>query len=412
MHILPVDTDKIMNKMLLIFENFFAAYASKKRPFVTTLLAFGLGLAAVFTLMSLGETVKFEILRRFHTEGIDLFTISKRAGTGSIAPRQIRYLGLDVINTLNPNDQYMLAIAPEAKLNQTVKWGNSHFEAPIIGTTSTYQNVFELKLQQGRFLLPHDDGAPVCVITHQVWRQLSRASGSADVLGKTLHIGPIVCRIVGILQASEGYQSDFGINKSILIPFNTLAQYLSTYEVTQITLKANPEADIAEVNAFIRTKLNQYLGDMSNYEVNNQQIFFQQIRDKISTYSVYIGLIGCIFLILGGHAFISLVAQTVSERRPEFRLTRVLGMRRRTLLLQILVETFIFGIFAWLIGITSGNFLLSLLSHWSGWVPQDPASAYWVTALIFIAFSLAVGIYPAIDAANQKLTMTFKTESK
>lgn len=384
-------------------------YTNKKTRLFINILALSLGIAAIVLLLSASEMVRTEILRRFHSEGIDLFTIIKKADAGRIAPGQERYLNPQLIDWLKEQGSPILEAAPEKRINLPVRFHELNFSAPIIGTMSNFQQVHDLKLRRGRFLSNIDKGQQHCVIGFEVYQKLQRVI-KGELLGQIIHIGPLTFQISGILRKSRGFQSEYSIDESVLIPLSTLLQFSNSLEIPKIIIKAAPQFQISRVDDYIRNKLTLFLGDAQNYEVTNQQIFIQRINEQSKQISTWFGLIGCILLVLWFHLFIKLLGQSVDENRSLLSFYRILGVSKQRLYWLIFFEVLIPGLLAWIIGVSVGYGSTLVLAREMGWLIRFPAQIFLITFGITVLLIGLTTYFPAIEAGQTRLSLQLKLE--
>lgn len=391
------------------FGPLFATYGRKKTKLFLTIFIFGMGIASIFILLSMSVTVRMEILRRFHSEGIDLFTVIKRPDAGQVAPAQIRYLNLDFVDWLNSSGGLVLKVAPERRLTLPISFHHQRFSSFIIGSTDAYQSVYDLKIRAGRFLSFVDDKKQHCVIGYRVYRKL-RGEISGNLIGRVLHIGSFAFRIVGILQPSKGFESEYSIDESVLVPLSTLIQFTRNPEITKINIKTDPKDEIAEINDFIRSRLSMYLGDASNYEVSNQQVFIDEIRLEVEQITLYLGIAGCFLFFIGILLLVSLMRRAVQERQKLFSLYRTFGIKNRTIYLQVLSETMLLGFFCWSAGLLLGVVSMPWLTRHFGWVTIIPLESYWVTFAVMFLFCFTAGHFLAQQASRTRLNLMLQLE--
>ena len=386
-----------------------STYGQKKTRLLLTIVIFGMGLASIFILFSMSVTVRMEILRRFHSEGIDLFTVIRRPDAGRVAPAQIRFLNLDFVEWLGRPGGSALKVAPERRLTLPVAYHSLRFSSFIVGSTDAYQSVYDLNVKAGRFLSFSDEKMPHCVIGYRVYRKLRGESGDG-LIGQVLHIGPFAFRVIGILQPSKGFESEYSIDESILVPLSTLIQFTQNPEITKINIKTEPKDAISEINEYIRSRLNLYLGDASNYEVSNQQVFFEKIRREVEQITLYLGIAGCLLFFLGIHALVNLISSTVWERQKLFSLYRTFGVKNQKIYSQVLMETLIIGLLSWLIGLLFGGLIMPWLAQYFDWVLIIPLESYWATFVSTFLFCVIAGHFLAQQANRTRLNLMLRLE--
>ena len=399
----------MISRLKHIFRLSFQVYWQKKWRLISVAIVLSLGIAAIFMLLSIGNTVRLEIIRRFQAEGADLFTVLKRPGESrKVAPNQTNILSLDFIDWFHQDNNPILELAPEKKLNLTVQYQTVEFSALIVGSTEDYAKVNELKLRAGRFLTPYDAGLSRCVIGQRVARRLQREP--AELLGETLHLGPLAFQIVGILRPSRGFQSEYSINESILIPFRTMVQFTNDSEINKISIKTDPKYSIGELNDFIHAKLTLFLGDASNYEVTNQQVFIETIRNQTGQLSLYLGIAGCFLFLAGTFLFIQMMAWSVRERRKIFNLYRIFGVPVHFIHWQIFLETIGIGVMIGGIGILVGLWGMQLITNTFDWVLSIALPAYFIAWGSIFLLTPLIGYFSILQYDQTRLNMMLQME--
>ncbi|MBN1350923.1 ABC transporter permease [candidate division KSB1 bacterium] len=363
---------------------------------VRIILLFAIGTAAIFFMMTYSNTIRVETFRRFHSEGMDLFSVIKRPGTGALGRGQFRRLTPEAVSYLKYDPDYILETAAEFQLSESITFNDMTFGAFISGVQESFFNALNLKLHSGRRLSRFDEGRAFCLLGYRVYQRL-RERFSDTILNKPIHLGHNVFKIVGILAPCKSTTSEYSIDEAVFVPYSTLSQYLASAEITKITLKANPNRPIPDVTDYIHSSLERYLGDASIYEINNQHIFLQSIVDQANQISFIFGVIGSISLILGSISLLKLIIFINFDRDHTFKLLSDTGVKIGYLRLQLILEPLLVALLGGALGVVIGLVAAEVVIGHQNWIPVISANTHILCLAAASVLGLLIGLYPALS---------------
>ena len=234
------------------------------------------------------------------------------------------------------------AVVPTAEDDDPVKYkkrGSS--DVPIIGTTEQYQITAGLTVGQGRFLSAAEcnGGRPACVIGTILSSNLFRGDLP---LGEKIMIENQEFTVVGVLEKQGGFADSGGGDNEVIIP---LAQFTANiwenpdYDI-QVKVKNLDQMDDAkeELRAVLRRARHLAPGDADNFSINQQDEFlelFHKVAGTIATVGLFITGLS---LFVGGIGIMNIMFVSVAERTREIGVRKAIGAKRRTILLQFLIE--------------------------------------------------------------------------
>jgi putative ABC transport system permease protein len=364
-------------------------------------LLLSLGVACLYCLVYLGQAAGQETARRFYSQGYDLFSIIKKRDSGRIGPAQMRQMDAGLVKFLKYSPQHVMAVAPELMITESLSFDGQDLQVPVIGVLEEYLTVHALEVEDGRFFSKYDSTKPYCVIGSHLAERLKLASNNPPV-GAKFYLNNSLMENIGVLKQSQSFVSDFSIDEALLIPLNTLQQYLENPEIKKITVRANPNSSVLDVVEYLEKNLKIYLGDNSNYEVNNQSLFLQEISKQQQYYSIVFGLFGVLFMLLGAFALYRITCLLILRRRREVAFIQDFHMQDKILLLQFFIESMLPVFLAGGIGILLGilfTYYVSLLSEWMFFISH----LGWIISISIALFvGLAMGWFPAVVSMYSK----------
>jgi putative ABC transport system permease protein len=296
------------------------------------------------------------------------------------------------------------AVAAQAQSRATISYANETIDgAQIQGVSRDYVYFGTFNAEQGRLISPAeiDANRPVTVLG---WEVADKLFGPADPLEKSLKIGSLHFRVIGI---SEKKGSFFGNTQDnfAIVPLGVFRKMFGS-RAFGMQLLVKPKApelvktamDDATVAMRIERRLRP--NEPDNFGMFTSDTFLDIY--KTATNGIFAVLIGVVALslVVGGIVIMNIMLMVVSERTREIGLRKALGARRRDLVGQILPDSVTQSIFGGLVGIGLGFGLALLISKLS---PLPAAVQAWsvmmgigITALVGLFF----GLYPAMRAAS------------
>ncbi len=311
----------------------------------------------------------------------------------------------------------------------------------IVGCTPDYLSVNHISLARGRFISDHDlkTKANVAVLAAGTADTLFKAE---DPLGKAVKLNNKYYKIVGITRertasaAIGGSLSGQDFNKDIYIPLETFRVRLGDLifnvqpgsfsaeqvELNQITLQVTDEKAVVGTAEVVKETLKKTHRGVEDYAVVVPLELLKQAEQIKVIFSVVLGSIAAISLIVGGIGIMNIMLATVTERTREIGIRRALGAKQRDIMSQFLMETVVLAGSGGVIGIILG-LLTPKIFLFGQWIVNDylldpssgaselsqmfgkliPIVTLWSVPLAFgisVSIGLLSGLYPAWAAAR------------
>jgi putative ABC transport system permease protein len=374
----------------------------------TTLSVLGvvLGVAAVIAMMSVSEGAARQALAEVEYLGLD--NIVARSHGSSLNPgswRSIVASDADRIQAGLPTARY---VTPLLQRFSEVSQGNKKHHSLILGVRQPFQSIVRLTMSRGRFLALSDDVsmANVCVLGATLARQLF---GFRNPIGDRVTIGGRYYQVVGVLQDKRPSEDAGGslawheFDRAVMMPFATLSR-------RSLEIAPNQPADEiwVQVEAGERTdELGRTFERILNARADNRDFTVVVPRELLAqryrtqrTFSVVVGSVAAIALLVGGIGIMNIMLTSVVERTHEIGVRRTVGATRRDVTLQFLTETLLMTLSGGIAGIAIGVGVSIGISSYAGWVTYVSATAVTLAVVVSFAVGLVFGIYPAIKAAT------------
>ena len=243
------------------------------RAFLTVLGIF-IGVAAIITMVTLGQGATLAVKAQISSLGSNLLTLRPGAGFGSrsssagvphFTEKDAEILGEQIAN--------IAAIAPvRTEALSTIYLHNAR-SSVVTGTTPIYFQINKWNLAEGRIFNEADlrAGGAVCVIGNTVRKELF---DTENPIGAKIRIGRASCEVIGLLatkgQAGMGEQDD-----TIIVPLSTLQRRMigktSSHDINQVSISAQEGSDsialIAEITDVMRQRRNLHSNQDNNFNI-------------------------------------------------------------------------------------------------------------------------------------------------
>jgi putative ABC transport system permease protein len=376
-----------------------------------TILGIVIGVGAVIAMLAIGQGAQDTITSEISGIGTNLLFVFSGNHLQEVRNPKPLTLG-DASAIADPfAAPDVLAVAPVIEGNADVAAGGEIMRVSVTGTTPEYFSLQNYSLIEGDFLTQDNlqGNASAAVIGPGVADILfSRRNG---VVGETIRINRQPFRVVGLLQSKGG--GTFGSqDNQVIVPFTTAQTRLihrtvlnevDTLYVQAVSSRTVPLAT-DEVKQILRQRHRTPVG-VDDFTVFSQADFLSIAQTVTGVFTIFLGGIAGISLLVGGIGIMNIMLVSVTERTREIGLRKALGARRRDILIQFLIESSMLSLIGGLIGILLGWFLgymVGRIAAASG-NPFSPAislNAILLATLFSLAVGLFFGIYPANRAAG------------
>ncbi|MBL8112856.1 MAG: ABC transporter permease [Acidobacteria bacterium] len=279
-------------------------------------------------------------------------------------------------------------------------------EAKIKGVSHRHAELLPLPLEEGRFLDLEDERtyAQVCVLGPAARRDLF---GWEPALGRTVKANDVWLTVVGVLAASEGTGPSASAGSEALdiyVPFTTALRKFDRdpmdSPLAELVVKLDPGASAQDVAGSVTGLLTRLHGGVNDFEIVVPEALLAQSRKTQRLFTLVMGAIAGISLLVGGIGIMNIMLASVLERTREIGIRRALGARRFDIRFQFVVESFALSVLGGVLGILAGLAISKVVASSAGW---PTIVTFWSVALssgVAAAVGLASGIYPATRAAS------------
>jgi len=366
--------------------------SSKLRSFLTT-LGIVIGIAAVISVVAIGQGGKAMLMQELEKFGTNLFVLYVNYQEGETSrPSDLQMSDITLIKNVVPEVKYM---APVCYTQMKLRGSQGQKSVELLGTNADLIHVNNLEIAQGRFLNEEDEsaGRQVIVIQEDTAKELF---GSEKPLGQRVVIGSTSSMVVGVLKNDTSVLND-NPRQSAYITMSFMRNMTGWNYIHQIYGSAASKESVSTAMERSKSILERRHNAPGHYEARSMEQEMQSANKILGIIGLVISLIAGISLLVGGIGVMNIMLVSVTERTREIGIRMALGARRQDILIQFLFESIVLCLMGGIIGTIlgyGGAYVVAKLAHW-------PPLVSWSTIIIAFLFSAGVGLFFGLYPANQ-----------
>lgn len=390
-----------------------AIAANKMRSFLTA-LGIIISIAAVITMLAIGQGSKASIKANIAEMGSNMIMISPgadmRGGVRQDASSMETLKQADY-QSIKDECNYISAISPTVNSSGQWIYGNNNTQSSIYGVNQDYLSIRQLKVADGEMFTDTDIKAAskVCILGQTVVDYLF--PDGSDPIGKVVRFNSIPFRVIGVLK-KKGYNS-MGMDQDdlVLAPYTTVMKrimaqtYLGGIVCSAITEEASQPAqdqitEILRRNHKLKDATDTTEADEDDFNIRSQEEISSMMNSTMSTITILLGSVAGISLLVGGIGIMNIMYVSVTERTREIGLRMSVGARGIDILNQFLIEAILLSVTGGIIGVILGVSLSLSLNYFFHIATQIEPWSIIMSFAVCTFTGVFFGWYPAKKAAR------------
>ena len=305
----------------------------------------------------------------------------------------------------NPESGLEIAVPQMSSYRASVSYKDRNLQQIFaFGTSADYLQTASGDLSEGRFFLPHESesGSMVCLIGDDIATGLFP---NESAIGKDIKLKNRKFRVIGVFKKQGKFLGLFSFDNQIITPLNAFRKVFGNSGYVTIRIKTKEKIKVADAREEIRGIMRRLRrlppGKTDDFSINEQQAFKSQldpIKNGIAIAGIFITGMS---LFVGAIGIMNITFVSVKERTKEIGLRKALGARRRTILMQFLIESLSICLLG---GLTGLVIAISITAAIEKILPDFPIQFSLLLIVISLIVSVLTGIVsglaPAISASR------------
>lgn len=370
---------------------------SSKQRTLLALLGIVIGIGSVIAMVSVGNIVQHEALSQFQEMGTDIITIrqgyskeNRISSEGGFRQSQVLALPTECSS--------VAAVTAQTSIYGKLKYQTARIDSMALGVTDTAFSLFKLKLLSGRFISDLDQNMFFCVVGSNMLKKLTEA-GLREPLGKQIVFNDRFFTIIGILKNMPmNSMRPYEINEGIIIPLSTSMRFPKRPKINSVTARMtagfSSHETTAQIKSYFQTKARM------DVDVTSAEELIAQMKKQMRMFTLLLGAIGSISLIVGGVGVMNVMLVSVSERKKEIGIRRAIGAQQNDIQTQFLIESLSLCFLGGILGISLGIGASWLIAHFSHWQFIFSSTSVILGVGVSVAVGIFFGYYPARQASK------------
>ena len=424
---------------------------NKIRTFLTA-LGIIFGVAAVITMLAIGNGAEKEILSQLELVGVNNIVITpiiddkedsdtEEDDGANESKRFSKGLDLLDVESIQKNIPTVSKISPEIILETYVTSKGRQSSVKLIGVSPDFFYTSNINIESGKNFsnIQLKNAFPVCIVGKKIEKKLFTGESA---LGKKIKVKDVWLQVIGVIEEkliSESAQENLGIrdlNLDVYIPIKTfLVRFKDRkiisdkpidfesggvfimgnnngpkkriprgnyHQIDKLTVQVSSSEKLNSTANLLSRMLKRRHNDVLDFEISIPiQLLKQQQKTK-QIFNIVLSIIAGISLLIGGIGIMNIMLASVLERTKEIGIIRAIGATQQDVVLQFLSESVLISIGGGIIGIFLGIISSYIIEIATGIETILSISSITLSFFVATAIGLIFGIAPAKSAANKR----------
>ena len=404
-----------MMKIKYILKTTFAGLRNNKSRAALTILGIVIGITSIMLIMSLGKGAQDLILSQVQSFGAKTIVVhpgrrpeSLMSSAQMMNADSLRERDLNELKK-KTNAPHVVKVEPLNVGGATAVYENETYGATILGGGEYLQEIYDIRLKEGRFINLDDiqSHADVVVIGSKVKEELF---GGDEAIVQKIRMKNRNYRVVGILQKKG--QSFISFDETAILPYTTAQTYVFGIKyfhhiIAEVDSEDAVDAAIKDIEITLRNNHNITDPTKDDFWIVTQQTAIEQVKTITNVLTLFLIAVAAISLVVGGVGIMNIMLVSVTERTREIGLRKAVGATNGNIMAQFLTEaiflTGLGGIIGIILGASFSLIAALVLSKVVGldWIFTFPISATFLGLGVSAGVGFLFGLYPARQAAKK-----------
>lgn len=381
----------------------YSLFSNKLRSFLAVLGVI-IGVGAVIAMLAIAAGAQAQVMGSISAMGTNLLTVRPaQRGSGGVMTGTEQNLTVDdakaILNEVPGVEQVTPVVSGRAQL----KYFEKNTGTSVMGVAVTYLPLRNFEVEKGRlFTNGEEERMARVIILGPVTAE--NLFGTEDPIGAQIKVNGNNFEVIGVTKA-KGDQGWFNPDDNAFVPYTVAMKQLFGLEyLREISVKCAKQDDLNRVQdaiiELIRKRHRTQPGMPNDIEIRNQADLLTTATEVTRTFTILLGAVASISLLVGGIGIMNIMLVTVTERTREIGIRKAIGAKDRDILRQFLFEAILMSAIGGIIGVGAGIGAAKVLSSMTTFITVIEAKNVVMAMLFSAAVGIFFGYYPARRAAK------------
>ncbi len=409
---------------------------SNKIKSLLTALGIIFGVAAVISMLAIGNGAQQEILEQIKLAGVNniivnsLFEEEEENSEENTDNKKKKFSrGLTVADAEAIKDilPTVSRISPEVALNSYITFNGNRKSTKLIGVSPAYFDLYNIELEKGSVFSQYqaEHGQAVCIIGSKV---KAKFFSKTNAVGKKIKCGDVWLKVTGVVEnrfVSSSTAQKMGVNnlndkiyipiKTILLRYKNRALIATTknnrrsdnkkknnyHQLDKIIVQVKETADLIPSTEIITRMIYRRHSEVDDFEVAVPELQLKQQQQTKNIFNIVLGAIAGISLVVGGIGIMNIMLASVMERIKEIGTRLAIGATKKDIVVQFISEAMFISITGGLVGIVLGIILSKLITKFTNILTIVSPTSVIIAFGVSVSVGIIFGFLPAKRASEQ-----------
>lgn len=383
--------------------------ATKQRSLLA-LLGIVIGTASVIAMLNVGSIMQNAVMEQFRAMGTNVINIRAQYSADEDSAGHNK-LDLDLARALGSATQQLIQVAPFDSASAQLRAGAESQNVRLTGATEALQDLLRVRVTNGRWVSELDGVELQGVIGSEVADNYAEQTGQPLELGDRVGLGNYTMTVAGVLEPypQGGGVSPISPNRTIFLPIEALQRFDANAELEGILARVSPQTNHQELARSIKAWVEERAPGLY-LEVSSAEQLLANMEQQSRMFTIMLGAIGSIALIVGGVGIMNIMLVSVTERRKEIGVRLAIGARNADIRQQFLVEAMMLCLLGGVLGAALGTGAAIAFAYFTGNAFVAAPMAVLLGVSVSTVTGIAFGYYPALQASRLDPIIALRSE--
>lgn len=325
------------------------------------------------------------------------------AGRGSQQFTEAKTLKLQDARMIGESLPGVVEVVPYFDISYPARYKDNSLRVSVTGATDGVFRIRNISLLMGRYFTAEEESKAEkkAVIGYKVYENLF---GNEDPIGKYILISRVPTEIIGVMEEKGADFAGQDQDMQVFVPLNTFMRRYSNVDYLKgLYIQTQdgypPQQMKGSLRNFIRKMRNMKPEQKDDFTIFTMEDILRTQEEGIRLVSVLTIIASTVSFLIGGLGIFAIMLLSVSERKMEIGIRRVVGSKKRDIIIQFLTESVIVALVGGVGGVVAG-FIVTLIVTLIGGFPIVVSMNMPLALFISMVVGVLAGIYPAMEGTK------------